>query len=390
MNLYKTYKFRMYPNDDQIEKISLFFKAKRLIYNKYIEKMKDNETISGFLHYRYSFENFQNDLKKIRQEYPWLNDIDGCIIRTTLQDVDNAFARFYNGEANYPKYKSYYQSQIYKTICIYHNNRKTKIQSVEIDLLKKTIKLPKLDKIKIAGYRKMEKFEKTILSVTVKKTGKKYYAHVLTREIIEFEFNFKEKKLSSIVGLDLGIKNMVVTSDGVKYPSLNIGRIEEQIRLLQKKLTASELKSKNHEKIALKIQKKYQTITNKRLEAIHFITNDLIKKYDVFVVENLSVKEMLQRNNSSLSNKIQNSAFYEIIKQLERKATLNGKIVIKVDKYFPSSQLCSICGFQNKKMKNISIRNWVCPRCGSNNDRDVNASINIRNEGYKLLQINNN
>ena len=192
------------------------------------------------------------------------------------------------------------------------------------------------------------------------------------------------------MGLDLGIKNMVVTSDGVKYPSLNIGRIEEQIRLLQKKLTASELKSKNHEKIALKIQKKYQTITNKRLEAIHFITNDLIKKYDVFVVENLSVKEMLQRNNSSLSNKIQNSAFYEIIKQLERKATLNGKIVIKVDKYFPSSQLCSICGFQNKKMKNISIRNWVCPRCGSNNDRDVNASINIRNEGYKLLQINNN
>ncbi len=178
---------------------------------------------------------------------------------------------------------------------------------------------------------------------------------------------------------------MVVTSDGIKYSNLNIGRIEMQIKLLQKKLSTSQLGSKNHEKISLKIQKKYQTIFNRRLEAINFITNDLVKKYDIIVVEDLSVKKMLQKNNSSLSNKIQNSAFYEIIRQLERKAYLYGKRIIKVDKFFPSSQLCSKCGYQNKELKNINIRTWICPKCNSYNDRDINASINIMKEGKKII-----
>ena len=137
-----------------------------------------------------------------------------------------------------------------------------------------------------------------------------------------------------------------------------------------------------------KFKKKYQTIFNKRLKAITFIINDLVKKYDIIVVEDLSIKKMLQKNNSSLSNKIQNSAFYEIIKQLERKAYICGKKIVKVDKFFPSSQLCSKCGYQNKKLKNLNIRSWICPKCNSYNDRDINASINIMKEGKKI--INNN
>lgn len=383
MFIYKTYKFRMYPNDVQAAQIMIFFKAKRFIYNSYINEAKKREASHNEQKHFYSFENFHDDLTKLKSEYSWLKDVDGCIIRTTLQDINGAYEKYYRGESNYPKYKSYYQSQTYRTVCIYHNYRKNKIQSIEVDLIRKIIKLPKLGEVKISGYRKLEKFEKLILSVIVKKVGKKYYAHVLVKE--NWKNETSKKTFDNIVGIDLGVKNMVVTSDEIKYSNLNIGRIEMQIKLLQKKLSTSQLGSKNHEKISLKIQKKYQTISNRRLEVINFITNDLVKKYDIIVVEDLSVKKMLQKNNSSLSNKIQNSAFYEIIRQLERKAYLYGKRIIKVDKFFPSSQLCSKCGYQNKELKNINIRTWICPKCNSYNDRDINASINIMKEGKKII-----
>ena len=386
MFIYKTYKFRMYPTNEQVAKIMIFFKAKRFIYNNYINEMKKIEVALNKLEYLYSFEKFHEDLIKLKKEYPWLNDVDGCIIRTTLQDVNDAYEKYYHGEASYPKYKSYYQSQTYKTVCIYHNYRKNKSQSIEVNLAKKIIKLPKLNEVKISGYRKLINFEKLILSVTVKKIEKKYYAQVLVKENWKNEVSTKFS--NNIVGIDLGVKNIVTTSDGVKYPGLNISRIQNQIKLLQKRLSSSQPGSKNHEKITLKIQRKYQVISNRRLDAINFITNDLVKKYDILVVENLSVKEMLQKSNSSLSDKMQNSSFYEIIKQLERKAYLYGKKVIKIDKFFPSSQLCSKCGYRNKELKNIDIRTWVCPKCNSHNDRDINASINIMKEGKKIMENN--
>lgn len=386
MIIYKTYKFRMYPTSDQVAKIMIFFKAKRFIYNNYINEMKKNEVACNKSKYLYSFEKFHEDLIKLKKEYPWLNDVDGCIIRTTLQDVNDAYEKYYRGEASYPKYKNYYQSQTYKTVCIYHNYRKTKTQSIEVNLVEKTIKLPKLNEVKISGYRKLMNFEKKILSVIVKKIGKKYYAQVLVKE--NWKAEISKKNSNNIVGIDLGVKNIITTSDGVKYPSLNIGRIQMQIKLLQKRLSSSQSGSKNHKKITLKIQRKYQIISNKRLELINLITNDLVKKYDILVVENLSVKEMLQKSNSSLSNKMQNSSFYEIIKQLERKAYLYGKKVIKIDRFFPSSQLCSKCGYRNKDLKNIDIRTWICPKCDSNNDRDINASINIMKEGKKIMENN--
>lgn len=384
MLIYKTYKFRIYPNDIQKEKITLFFKARRFIYNKYLYDLKNIQS-KGKTNTLYSFKNFQNDFIKLKQDNPWLNDIDGCIMRTTLQDINNAYNKFLKGESNFPKYKGYYQTQTYKTVCIRHNYKKNSTQSVVLDLSKKIIKLPKLGEVIIRGYRNVDKFTKNILSVTVKKIGKKYYAYVLASD----NKNDKQVELEKIVGIDLGVKNMVVTSDGVKYPKLDTNRLEYQISLLQKKLSQAQKRSKNREKIALKIQKKYQQIVNKRLTQIHSITNEFVRKYDIIVVEDLSVREMLQKNNSSLSNKIQNAAFHEIIKQLENKTYQAGKKLVKVDRFFPSSQLCSKCGYKNKKLKNLDIRSWVCPNCGITNDRDINASINIMKEGYRKYLISN-
>ncbi len=383
MLIYKTYKFRMYPNDIQKEKIALFFKARRFIYNKYLYELKNNQLKRKIS--TYSFKNFHDDFIKLKQDNPWLNDIDGCIMRTTLQDINSAYNKFLRGESNFPKYKGYYQTQTYKTICIRHSYKNFNTQSIILDLNRKIIKLPKLGEVTIRGYRNINEFTKKLLSVTIKKIGKKYYVYVLAYE----NQSDSQAELKTIVGIDLGIKNMIVTSDGVKYPKLDTKRLEYQISLLQKKLSQTQKRSKNREKIVLQIQKKYQQIVNKRLTQIHSITNELVKKYDIIVVENLSVREMLQKNNSSLSNKIQNTAFYEIVRQLENKTCQAGKKLIKIDKFFPSSQLCSKCGYQNQKIKNLNIRSWICPNCGTTNDRDVNASINIMKEGYRKYLISN-
>lgn len=329
---------------------------------------------------------FQDYYDQLKQENFWLKDIDGCIVRTTLQDVNNAYNKYLKGESGFPKYKGFYQSQTYKTICIYHHYKSFNTQSIKLDLKKKMIKLPKIGEMTIKGYRNINEFNKKILSATIKKIAQKYYAYILVSENKE---DINPKELCKIVGIDLGVKNMVVTSDGVKYPKLDIKHLEYQIKLLQEKLSRTKKRSKNREKITLKIQKKYQQIVNKRLNQIHFITNELIKKYDIIVVENLSVREMLQKNNSSLSNKIQNASFYEIVKQLENKTYQNGKKLIKIDKFFPSSQLCSKCGYQNKKVKKIDVRSWCCPNCNTINDRDINASINIMKEGYRKYITDN-
>ena len=229
----------------------------------------------------------------------------------------------------------------------------------------------------IRGYRNKQNFNGFIKSSVIRKEGDKYYVSVLVEEeIITSSFN-----PNSIVGIDLGIKDFLVTSHNEKIK--NTIRINEKRLVgLQRGLSRCKSGSKNRCKMKLKIQKLFMKIKNARKFLLHTITNKLIKENDIIAVENLDVKSMEQ--NHYIAKCLTENPIAEIIRILSYKAKWNNKKVIEIGRYYPSSQLCSVCSYQNRKVKNLSIRTWECPQCGNAHDRDLNAAINIMLEGLKI------
>ena len=378
MNVYKAYKFRMYPNDIQKSKLNSFLGSSRFIYNYYLNK-KDKLYKENSINY--SIGNMKKDLKELIKEYKWLKDIDSNILRTSLDDLDRSYNNFYNKRSNYPKYKKKNNQDTYRTNAIRSSYKGNNYCNIKVDLDKKTIKLPKLEEIKIKGYRKLKTFsDKKIISVTVSKEANRYYASILVEE----EIRKLEYKLHTSIGLDLGIKNLIVTSDGVKYKKMEkLEKYEKKIKGLNKALSRSKRGSKNREKIKIKIQRVYQKLRNIRKYYSHKITNKIVKENDLIVSETLDIKEMIAHSHKNLRKKILHSTFNEIIRQIEYKSRWQSKKYIKIDKYYASSQICSHCLEKEKKVKDLNVREWECKKCHNKNDRDINASINILMKGIE-------
>ena len=184
-----------------------------------------------------------------------------------------------------------------------------------------------------------------------------------------------------MIGIDLGIKNLVTTSDGIKYdPMPQIKRIEKKIKGLNKWLARTQKGSKNREKVKNKLSRVYQKIRNIRKYYTHSITSKIVKNNDLIVIEDLQVKDMIKQSNKTLTKLLTNSTLSEIIRQLKYKSKWNNKKIIQVNRYYASSKICSHCGTKNN-VNNLNIREWECARCHSINDRDINASENIMYEG---------
>ena len=229
------------------------------------------------------------------------------------------------------------------------------------------------------GYRNLKEFNKDIKNVTISKEGNKYYASVCVKEeVIERPFI-----LSNALGIDLGIKDLVITSDGIKYKKLDISRVEKHIEDLQRKLSRCENKSIRRYKLKLKIKRVYMKLKNMRKYYIHEITKTLVSDNDLIITEDLKVKKMIEEKR--LSKYIANALFSEITRVLKYKTEWGGKKLIKVNTFFPSSQICHRCGFKNREVKNLNIRFWECEKCGCKNDRDINSSENILFEGLRLF-----
>lgn len=375
MEVYKTYKFRMYPDLKQQMTLNSFLGASRFVYNHYLNKKEENPSLT--------FLDMKKDLPNLVREYPWLKDIDGSILRTAIDNLENAFKKYESGLVNKPKYKSYNAKRGYKTICLGGiTSSGRKYQNISIDLEKRTIKLPKISEIGIRGYHNLKEFNSKIINVTVEKVAGKYYAFVLVSEDIEiprFIPNY-------MIGVDLGVKDLVVCSDGYKFESLKdkLLKYEHKLKGLNKWLSRSEKGSKNRKKIILKIQKVNEKIKNTRKCYNHLITNKLIKENDIIVLETLKVKKMIENGKNHLAKYISNSNFAELIRTLKYKALWHNKRIYQVNTYYPSSQLCSHCKERYQGVKDLSVREWECPSCHSLNDRDINASINILDEGMKL------
>lgn len=377
MKIYKAYKFRMYPEKDQKGKINSFLGTSRFIYNHFLEKknMLYSEKKEG-----YKLKDMKKDLVLLQQEYPWLKEIDSCILRTTLDDLERGYDNFFRKRNSYPKFKSKNCRESYRTICNRSNYKGNDYASIKIDLEKRVIKLPKLDEIRIRGYRKLMNFPYKILNATITKEAGRYYVSVCVEQEID--------KISiipnSIIGIDLGVKTLVTCSDGIKYRRLKkIENQEKKIKGLQKGLARCQKGSKNSQKIKQKIQRAYQKIKNMRKYYIHEITTKLVKENDIIVTETLKVKKMIEDKTHNLSKQLSNASFSEIIRQLTYKTKWHNKKLYQIDAFYASSQICSHCGVKNSKVKDLNVRVWECS-CGNKNDRDINASINIMDKGFEM------
>ena len=373
MIIHKAYKIRIYPNTVQKEMIEKTFGCTRFVYNYFLSERKEKyeKEKKSINAYKQLLE-----LTELKRNYLWLKEVDSIALQTCILNLDKAFENFYH-EKGYPKFRVKGKHDGYQTNNIINKYKGIIHESIRIDFKKGEIILPKLKQVKFRGYRNIKYIDGKIKSVTISKEANKYFASVL----VEITFIKPQVKPASIVGLDLGIKDFIVTSNGEKLKN-QVKNYEKRLKGLQKGLSRCKAGSKNRYKMKLKIQRLYLKIKNARKHTIYKLANKILKEDDIIAVENLDVKNMYKVH--SIAKHLNKVPMGDFLRVLKYKAEWLGKKVIEINKYYPSSQICNRCDYKNKEVKDLSVRKWTCPSCGMEHDRDFNASINIMFEGIKI------
>ena len=366
----KGYKYRIYPNKEQEEQIQKTFGCCRFVYNHClslkIEKYK-NEKISMS---KIDLNNYCNQV--LKKEYTWLKEVDKWSLTNSIYNIDSAYQKFFKEHAGYPKFKSKRSNKkSYKTN--FANN------NIEVSFEKNKIKLPKLKWIKAKVHRD---FIGKIKSATITQAPSgKYFVSIL----VDTE-NISMKPTDGIVGVDLGIKDLLITSKGEKFDNIKVLKnYEDKLTKEQRKLSRKQKGSKNWNRQRIKVAKIHEKIHNTRIDYLHKISHKLISENQVIVSEDLSISNMVKNHN--LAKAISDCGWYELTRQISYKSEWNNRQYIKIGRFTKSSQPCNVCGYINTETKDLTVRKWICPECGTEHDRDINASINILNEGLRLLNI---
>ena len=373
MNTYKAYKLRIYLTDLQRELIEKTFGCTRYIYNNFLAERKNKYEESKTKVHVYEQLKKLTDLKR---EKEWLREIDSCALQASVYNLDNAFQGFFHGKG-YPKFRVKGVHESFRTNNTLSTYKNKKYETIRIDFNKRIITLPKLKEVKFRGYRTTKEMVGKIKSATISKDANKYFVSVL----VEVPFIKPIINPTSVIGLDLGIKDFIVTSNGEKLKN-EVRVNEKRLKGLQKGLARCRPGSKNRYKLKLKIQRLYLKIRNARKHMIFKLANKILKESDIVAVESLDVKSMYQVH--SIAKHLNKVPIGDFLSVLKYKADWLGKKVININKYFPSSQCCNRCDYKNEEVKDLSVRKWICPKCGFEHDRDINASVNIMFEGLKI------
>lgn len=375
--MYKTYKFRMYLTDSQKILVHKTFGCGRFVYNHFLNKCKENG-------YQKAYD-MCKELKELVVEYPFLKEVDSCSLRNSIFNLEDGYKNFFSKRSGYPVFKNKFSKQSYRTTCIKSSYKGNNYSNIEVDLKNKKIKLPKLGLVSIRGYRNLDSINGNIVNATIERdTTNKYYVSVVVEET---EFIREKVKPTSIVGIDLGIKDLVITSDGEKYSNQKeILKREKQLKRIQKKLSRQVKGGNNYNKTKIRLARIHSKIKNSRKHNMITIVNKIVKEHDIIVSEKLNVKGI--SSNHHLAKSVLDASFNKICELLKWKTELQGKYYYQVNTFYSSSKICSHCGSKTEVTNNLSIRNWECTNCGNKNDRDINASINIMFEGLRIYYQN--
>lgn len=363
------YKYIIYPNKQQKEQIQKTFGCCRFVYNQTLAHRKEIYENKKESMNKFACNNYVTQV--LKKEYEWLREVDKFALTNAVFNMDSAYQKFFKEHAGYPKFKSKHNHYKSYTTNFSNNN-------IEVSFDNNKIKLPKLKFVKARIHRE---FVGKIKSATISQVPSgKYFVSVL----VETEYTPMES-ISHMVGIDLGIKDLLITSNGEKKgnPKL-IKKYADKLAKEQRKLSHKKKGSKNWDKQRIKIARIHEKIHNTRIDNLHKISHELVSENQVIVSEDLAVSNMMKNHN--LAKAISDCGWYELTRQISYKAEWNNRKYIKIGRFTKSSQPCHVCGYINPNIKDLSVREWVCPQCGTVHDRDINASINILNEGLRILE----
>ena len=363
----KGYRFRLYPDAKQREYFEKCFNSCRFIWNKMLGDKIDYYNQTGN-----NLKTYPSDYKK---DFPFLKEVDSCALAQEYMYLEKAYNNFFrNKNFGFPKFKSKRNN---------HKSFSTVNQNGTVEIINdKYLKIPKNKNFGLIKVKISQPIRGTVKTITISKVPSgKYYVSMNVAI-----WHQSLPKTDKIIGIDLGIKDLVITSDGVKFENpRTLQKHQDKLAKLQRQLALKQTGSNNYKKLKVKIAREHEKVANIRKDYLHKLSHKLVSENQVIISESLNVSGMMK--NHRLASSIADVSWYDFTRQLDYKSYWNYRIYHQIDTFYPSSQLCSVCGYKNEQVKDLAIRDWICPNCGTHHDRDINSAENIKQKGIQDLGL---